>query len=363
MKPQWDIHIPLEHDELLSSWLARAALAQGCDPLVLTEKIWDKWRVWTTDVDRIFESVTLMPLSTASGVELVKFKQASLFPLALTITGATPQKNNTWPWILALGVRNTKHRSGLQFCPACLVENKNPYYKKQWRLAWHTTCDQHQCLLLDRCHACKSPIEPHRLFAEDKQINLCATCKVDLSTAKVQNVSVSSASFQKMVNEVLVTGYGKYHNQKLSIPDWFQLAEFFLSMLRRELRNQSKLLTNLLNSLNTAVPKNLMLDPYALELLRTTERHSLFSSLHQLMSSNNDQFEHMVFDTKMTQQSFCSTSEVLPAVLEPLYVKLKRNSKQQTRSSTRRTKYQPRPPYTVKRMARRLERKLELLRA
>jgi glyoxylate carboligase len=64
-----------------------------------------------------------------------------------------------------------------------LVDDAVPYYRLQWRFAWHTGCEKHRCTLLDRCYACNSPVEPHRLFAEDQQISLCATCRADFRAA------------------------------------------------------------------------------------------------------------------------------------------------------------------------------------
>ena len=50
-------------DELLSSWLIRTAIAQGCQPLTLTHKIWGKsWRPWTSDLDLNIDSEYLQIL-------------------------------------------------------------------------------------------------------------------------------------------------------------------------------------------------------------------------------------------------------------------------------------------------------------
>ena len=38
-------------DELISSWLARAALHAGCDPLDLTACLWPGWRAWIRELD------------------------------------------------------------------------------------------------------------------------------------------------------------------------------------------------------------------------------------------------------------------------------------------------------------------------
>ncbi|WP_321150951.1 TniQ family protein [Aeromonas jandaei] len=52
---------------------------------------------------------------------------------------------------------------GMQYCPLCLGEDKEPYYRLSWRLAFYTFCPRHQTLLLDRCHACGAPVAFHRI--------------------------------------------------------------------------------------------------------------------------------------------------------------------------------------------------------
>ena len=40
---------------------------------------------------------------------------------------------------------------GLQFCPHCLAEDIEPYFRLAWRLAFYTHCPKHYCMLLDLC--------------------------------------------------------------------------------------------------------------------------------------------------------------------------------------------------------------------
>ncbi len=39
----WPVQISPLKDELLSSWLVRASLAHGCDPMSLTSAVWPTW--------------------------------------------------------------------------------------------------------------------------------------------------------------------------------------------------------------------------------------------------------------------------------------------------------------------------------
>lgn len=130
----WAIPVPLLPDELLSSWLVRAALAQGCDPLVLSGELWSKWRIWTRDADRGLNQERLLVLAKASGVNSAAFKAASVRCIVPAITTEPLDELAIWPWVLALGSRNRKRHGGLQYCPLCLREDTKPYYRLQWRL-------------------------------------------------------------------------------------------------------------------------------------------------------------------------------------------------------------------------------------
>ncbi|NWN84126.1 MAG: TniQ family protein [Halomonas sp.] len=175
----WALRVPLLADESLSSWLARAALRQGCDPLVLTGTLWPGWRVWTRDIDREIPITRMGPLVSASGMPSSEFQNAALRGICERVAGYPLPENRTWPWLLTLGSRNRTRHGGQQCCPLCLAQDARPYYRRAWRLAWQVGCISHGVPLVDQCPACQAPIEPHRLVAEDTHLGQCARCRFD----------------------------------------------------------------------------------------------------------------------------------------------------------------------------------------
>ncbi|MGL6052732.1 MAG: TniQ family protein, partial [Aeromonas salmonicida] len=105
MSTRWAVPVSLLPDELFSSWLTRAALAQGCDPLVLTGELWPRWRVWASDPDRGLSEERLSTLAGSSGIDVLKFEMATLRPIASAITSVSLDHLPIWPWVLALGSR------------------------------------------------------------------------------------------------------------------------------------------------------------------------------------------------------------------------------------------------------------------
>ena len=147
----------------------------------LAATLWTDWRMWTIDTDRNLSSGRLKVLSLRSGIREDFIWAATLAPTIGKTQHRPLSKNITWPWTLTIGARNTKRRNGLQYCPLCLTGDASPYFRINWRLAWHTGCERHQCALLDRCWYCQSPVEPHRLTELSSSAAVCSSCNKALA--------------------------------------------------------------------------------------------------------------------------------------------------------------------------------------
>jgi hypothetical protein len=88
-------------------------------------------------------------------------------------------------------VDTTYHHHGMQFCPMCLAEDKEPYFRKRWRVAFYTMCTRHHCMVHDRCPSCGVPVAFHRREmgkfsqVEAGLITQCHVCDFDLRESKV----------------------------------------------------------------------------------------------------------------------------------------------------------------------------------
>jgi len=233
LNPGWQAPICLQPDELFSAWLVRAALNQGCDPLVLTGDLWPKLRAWTVDLDRGVSPDRLHPLSQVAGIPAAAFEASMLWPVASAISPDIRPESALWPWMLTLGSRNRKRHGGLQFCPHCLAEDQKPYYRLNWRFAWHTECVRHQCGLLDDCPACHAPVEPHRLTAMDGGMAVCFSCKADLRAATATQANEDALKLQVMSDAVIRDGHGYYGKTQLSVSEWFCQIRYFVGLIRR----------------------------------------------------------------------------------------------------------------------------------
>lgn len=355
MNRRWALPVPLLTDELLSSWLARAALAQGCDPLVLTGNLWPGWRIWTTDPDRGIGTDRLELLARVSGNAAATFERATLRAIASAPADGLPEGRAVWPWILALGSRNRKRRGGLQYCASCLAEDRRPYYRLGWRLAWHTACPRHGQVLRDSCPRCGGPVEPHRLSAQDGHLAACARCKGDVRNAHKVNAPADALAFLAAADEAVRRGKGAYGPVRLRCAEWFSLARYFVGLLRMAVMGKSDILTEMFHAFDVDAA---ILDAPAtglvLELLPTRERAVLLGAAWKVLEAGPDEFRRAARDAGASAQTLCEPRRKLPQCLENALSDLPDRSsrKRRPRAATGR----PRSRRSVARMWARMRR-------
>lgn len=327
----WVLSVPIMPSETLSSWLTRAALTQGCDPLVLTGSIWPEWRVWAVDIDRGLDDRKIPPLSAASGIPASSFKLASLRIEAEAVAGRRLQRLGTWPWILGLGSRNRQRRGGLQYCPACLQEDSKPYFRRHWRFAWQYACREHQTPLMSHCNQCLAPVQPHRLNAGAGTLAVCPICRFDLRNAPHYRLNTSTNLFQATAELVAGSSHGgSYFGQSLTSSEWFAVARFFTSLVRLALRQPESRLATALRSLQILHDHhdNTPLLALPLELLLPIERDFLFERTYRLMLIAQDDLLQTFLCAGVTANCLRSVHGSIPPPLLELVLRLPLKSRQ-----------------------------------
>ncbi|MFJ1311867.1 TniQ family protein [Agrobacterium sp. P15N1-A] len=89
----------------------------------------------------------------------------------------------------------------LQFCPQCLAEDAQPYFRRQWRLAIKVSCPHHRCGLRDRCPSCRSRIAVFNQVELVPQ-HFCAVCGFDLRRASTSFVSPAIRSLDRCIHDI-----------------------------------------------------------------------------------------------------------------------------------------------------------------
>jgi len=181
----WPAYSKPQEDELLSSWLVRLAMAHGLKLHTFSSLAWPHKHIWNRDIDKSADESLLHVLSEKTPVPLDRVRDTTLS----TYEGVLYERHNPFGnkfWIMPVSVYHCIRRNfGLQFCPYCLAEDKEPYFRRRWRLAFVVVCLQHKVGLRDRCPRCGEPVNFHRdeLGFRRKLVvtsmTLCHLCKFD----------------------------------------------------------------------------------------------------------------------------------------------------------------------------------------
>jgi len=220
----WPIHPKPKRDELLSSWLVRIARAMGMLNHTFCDLAFGGKAIWNRDIDKSVDESTLRVLAEKTATPLAQVRSLTLSAYEGWLYEHHNPNGNT-RWILPLGIYHRVHRNyGLQYCPLCLCEDKEPYFRRRWRLAHITHCDKHQCLLVDRCSRCGYPVNFHRLEPSHEALPICPRCEGDLRDGPViqQTHDLVALRAQKKFDHILYQGW-------VSIPTfgWVYSIQYF----------------------------------------------------------------------------------------------------------------------------------------
>lgn len=211
----WPAFTPPREDELLSSWLVRSARNHGIKLQSFCNVVWPQRgnSVWTRDIDRFAHLDILREVSVKTAQSEARVRQTMIASYEGFLLERHTHKTNL-KWILPLGIRSTiRTRPGVQFCPSCLAEDKDPYFRRHWRLALFSCCSKHRRLFLNRCPECGSPVMYYRGDMTDRRkyaadpMNICARCGNDLSRVERCQGNLQQAAFPDKYSVALTTGF------------------------------------------------------------------------------------------------------------------------------------------------------------
>lgn len=150
---------------------------------------WPGKAIWNRDIDKSADAEVVQTLSLRTGTSLERAHATTL----AAYEGILYDKHNRFgpnPWIMPVGVyHRTRRQFGLQYCPTCLAEDIEPYFRRKWRLGFLVVCEKHGTQVYDRCSQCGMAVNFHRdelgnfrKFAP-VSMTLCFACGSDLREA------------------------------------------------------------------------------------------------------------------------------------------------------------------------------------
>lgn len=219
-------HPKPQPDELLSSWVIRTALGHGQRPHGFCKAVWPAVNVWTRDIDNMVPPALLKGMARRTHTSSWRAEATTLAALEGELFECHFPNGRT-KWVLRGGIYHRLRRNPwLQYCPHCLAEDPDPYFRRSWRLAFMATCSKHSVVLRDRCPMCDEPVVPHRA----KEIHLCHGCEFDLRNAPADPAYFPALTLQRNCETTLGFGWGRQGEA------WFLRSILFFDLLHQVLR-------------------------------------------------------------------------------------------------------------------------------
>lgn len=218
----WPAHPKPLPDELLSSWIVRIAHANGIKLQTFCDQVFGKERqLWNRDIDRLAPPWLLAALARHTGTPISSVRRTTL-DIYRDRLYRHRHSAGQLRWILPAGIyHRTRRRFGMQFCPQCLTEDDEPYFRTRWRVAVLTFCPEHRLCLHDRCPVCSAPVAYHRSelgrpnVTDPGPLCFCHVCGIDLRTAERTKLSPYAADIGTFSDRIAAHVAG--HSSGLSV--------------------------------------------------------------------------------------------------------------------------------------------------
>lgn len=218
----WPVHLKPKRDELLTSWLTRLAIAHGmgfpqfCQYAFKYDKFSWTDKEWERDCDRFGsdELVEFLSRKTATPVDRIRATMIGFYEGKL-FEKHSDYPNLTWVTLLKVNKRESdfKDTKGQQYCPKCLEEDEDPYFRREWRLAIVVFCVKHKIRLIDQCPHCQAAISYRKSIISDRvgtksfSLIYCYNCQGDIREIKSEvhfnNTTNKEIEFQQYLLEGL----------------------------------------------------------------------------------------------------------------------------------------------------------------
>jgi len=251
--------------------------------------------LWTLkDVDLIHKVEILTSLSKRCGVQLTRVHETTLSALERNLRTKLLTSRKPSYWVMDYDIRPTNSIAprGVQACPRCLNEDREPYIRRVWRLSFVVACPNHESLLIDRCPFCAEAIHIHRnagdLEADTNILTVCYKCKLDLRDATAQPLAEAEVGiFQQQLvaaarhGYLLMEGSDRYPSQAC-----FTLLHRMLTVLLQPHRACEKLQRAISCHYGLALQTFIGTERNSFRSLDVRRRYELVWLLHRLIQDH-----------------------------------------------------------------------------
>lgn len=191
-------------DELLSSWFARLAYAHHTHPQTFINLYFglSNRGLFKNNIDISLDVTLLQQIQTMCNNKI------DIFKLTLKTYSGYLQEDD-------INIPSNRFFSPIRYCPICLREDKIPYFRKSWKLAFSSICLKHDCFLYASCSTCNEPLSILKMYKDKLPFIYCHKCGFELKKARkigLRDKYLSAKNSQQEILRILHQGYAKFHD-------------------------------------------------------------------------------------------------------------------------------------------------------
>lgn len=191
LEPRLYLHAEPHLDESCTSWLIRTAEIHG----LTLQELFSALRVRKRrDLDLVVVPRVLRYFTRGMEYPIATLEQMTMFYRLFR----TDQWAHVWLKTLDSGV------PGTGYCPLCLAEDRQPYWRATWRFRFWLICPEHCCWISHACPGCEAPVLipnyfKRRPFALGLSLcTTCAKCGTDLRLATSEVYLAQEMAFDEL---------------------------------------------------------------------------------------------------------------------------------------------------------------------
>lgn len=293
--------------ESLSSWRQRVGIANGYHLFPLFGEL------RRIDHDWGAHDSAMLCLKEASHLTTERLSSMSLFSMEGRVFTRTLGRSHP-PWVLQPGYTRSGPAAGPVYCPQCLSDDDQPFFRLIWRLGIVTSCPVHGCEIMDACWHCSAKIWPHgaavgRLFAADAiPLQECPYCRADLRA--VTPLRMDSMISRQLISASVFTSIRIGANLTVPCHEYFRGLSAICHLFLR--RRPNRALQRGHHEWRKLARSHAGTALNRVELLRVAARRELLEVAVEVLQDWPDRFLRFAHATSIQREHFSGSDGLQP---------------------------------------------------
>ncbi len=348
--------------ELISSWLLRLTNKNGTNINVLSDSLFNNYKLTLNDIDKSLESKDIKQLAEYIDIDSKIIERLTLKNFLSSFSKEPLDSLKKWKWIIPSGIKYTIKTNGLQFCSKCLKGENTIFYIFN-RISWNVICPIHNQLFQNKCPKCNHQFSPNLKNFNDT-FHLCSYCNHNLTIdISYEDISYESLELQTFLNNCIKENQIVKSNYNLLDINLFELFYSIRTLLNFTLSIQkNERIINLIKEEFKLDNKSFFKNKATLyfDVLDSEIRMKLMNITSKFLKMDIKLFEIFLMISKITYKQFLGSNTAIPESTTIKYLSKNLRIKETIQSKkTKHKKIQPKSKEEVDTLMYELEEFLE----